>query len=178
MRKLNSLLFYLFFVIVLYGCTSHRVIVDEPTVVPMKKYNILEVKDVGSKIQEEEALEAARKFREMIVNGFVRYNTLYPNQKLFSQITPSTDETNRVLLLDCIILSYEKGSRAKRYFFGFGAGKASSILQCVFIDKTTSQKVSKANFEGELTMGIFGGSVDEAQGAVVNAIIEYVKQQY
>ncbi len=76
-------------------------------------------------------------------------------------------------------MGYEKGSRAKRYFFNcFGLGKAYTTLQCSFIEKATGQQVLKADFEGELFVGFFGGTAEGAQEAVVEAIIEYIKKLY
>jgi len=140
MRHLIDLVIYLALVIILYDCGSHRTIAANPPSAPLGKYTILEVKNVGSNIQNEDALEAAEEFPEMIVNRFVNYKDQHPQEMFFSQITRVTDEINQVLVLDCILVGYEKGSRAKRYFFNcFGLGKAYTTLQCLFIEKATGQ---------------------------------------
>jgi len=84
----------------------------------------------------------------------------------------------RVLVLDGTILSFEKGSRAKRYFIGFGAGKAFCTIQSTFTNKATGQEVLKTNFDGELSMSFFGGSADEAVDAVVAAYIDYLRDYF
>jgi len=179
MRHLIDLVIYLALVIILYDCGSRRTIAVNQPSAPLGKYTILEVKNVGSNIQNEDALEAAEEFPEMIVNRFVNYKDRHPQEMFFSQITRATDEINRVLVLDCILVGYEKGSRAKRYFFNcFGLGKAYTTLQCSFIEKATGQQVLKTDFEGELSVGFFGGTAEGAQEAVVEVIIEYIKKLY
>lgn len=84
-----------------------------------------------------------------------------------------TDQIDGVLVLDGIIISYEKGSRAKRYFIGFGSGKAYCTIQSVFTDKKTTEQILKLNFDGELSMGLFGGSVEQAVFEVVKAYLDY-----
>ena len=80
---------------------------------------------------------------------------------------------SKSLLLDGTVISFEKGSRAKRYFIGFGAGKAYCTIQAVFTDKVTGEEVLRTNFDGELSMSLFGGSPQEAVDAVVRAFIDY-----
>jgi hypothetical protein len=80
--------------------------------------------------------------------------------------------------LNGTVISYEKGSRAKRYFIGFGAGKAFCTIQAVFTDRATNEVVLKANFDGELSSSFFGGSADEAVQGVVTAFIDYCNQYF
>ncbi len=92
---------------------------------------------------------------------------------IFSEVLRSTDKSDGVLVLDGVVISFEKGSRAKRYFIGFGAGKAFCTIQATFTNKATGETVVKSNFDGELSMSFFGGSPEEAVDAVVDAFIDY-----
>ncbi len=89
-------------------------------------------------------------------------------------ISPTDYEFLRMTTL----LSYEKGSRAKRYFIGFGAGKAYSTVKCEFIDKSTGEQVLEATFDGELSLGVFGGEAKRAYEGVVKAIVDYFNDNY
>ena len=97
---------------------------------------------------------------------------------LFSEATRSTGKSEGVLVVKGTLLSYEKGSRAKRYFIGFGAGKAFSTVKCVFIDKSTGEQVLEATFDGELSLGVFGGEAKRAYEGVVKAIVDYFNDNY
>ncbi|MDT2078844.1 MAG: DUF4410 domain-containing protein, partial [Planktomarina sp.] len=65
---------------------------------------------------------------------------------------------SQFLVAQCTLISHEKGNRAARYFVGFGAGNAYSTVKCEFIDKMSSAMISEATFDGELGIGVFGGS--------------------
>lgn len=162
----------------LSGCTSGRyVIVDAPTV-PLKNFTILEVTDCNSNVKEEPALNLAKDFPDQVVFKLKEYNKEHAGAPLFSTVTRSTEQTDGVLQIQSVLLSYEKGSQAARYLVGFGSGKASCAVQCTFIDKRTGKQVLKANFEGELSMGLFGGSSKEAAGKVLDEIVTYLKKNY
>ena len=96
-----------------------------------------------------------------------------PGQSFFSEIVRSTDKVDSVLVLDGKVISFDKGSRAKRYWIGFGAGKAYCTIQATFTNKETGAEVLKTNFDGELAMGFFGGDEQEAVDAVVESFIDY-----
>ncbi|MGB5276385.1 MAG: DUF4410 domain-containing protein, partial [Gammaproteobacteria bacterium] len=75
-------------------------------------------------------------------------------------------------------VSYEEGSRAKRYWLGFGAGKAYCTIRSTFTDKSTGEQILEMDFDGELTGGLFGGTADEAVQAVVEAYLDYFDDYY
>lgn len=99
-----------------------------------------------------------------------------PENITYSAVTLDTDQAAGVLLMQGTVISYEEGSRAKRYWIGFGAGKAYCTIQVVFIDKETGEELSRTNFDGELGMGLFGGDADEAVDGVVEAFIDYMQE--
>ena len=75
----------------------------------------------------------------------------------FSSVTDHTDESQGVIRLESVILSYEKGSRTKRYLSP-GAGKSYLTLRCTMINKATGKKIFEGDFEGEVAAGFLGGS--------------------
>lgn len=178
MRRMIIASFSFMLVLGLFGCASHRYVIVEPQSTSLKEFSVLEVKEFESNLKEEAALDVASKLPEMIINGINEYNASHPDAKLFSEVTKETDRIEDVLAVEGLLLSYEKGSRAKRYWIGFGSGKAYCTVQCTFIDKRTNKEILKANFEGELMGGIFGGDSEESAEGVVKAIIDYLEKHY
>lgn len=99
-------------------------------------------------------------------------------ESIFEEVVRTTDRAERGLVLDGKVISFENGSRAKRYFIGFGAGKAYCTIQATFSDKVTGEEVLNTNFDGELSMSFFGGSPGEAVDAVVRAFIGYLDDHF
>ena len=169
----------LLLLLLLSGCmSSNRYVIIDPSTAALRNYSVLEVRDFRSNLSEPEAIALAGEFPSMIVSGINDYNARHSDARLFSEVTRMKPGTYRVLVMESTLLSYEKGSRAARYFIGFGAGKAYCTIQSVFIDKTTGKQVLKANFEGELGGGFFGGTSKQAAREVVDSIITYLKKNY
>jgi len=168
-----------FVMLLLAGCmSSNRYVIIDPSSASLRNYPILEVRDFKSNLSEPEAVALAGEFPSMIVDGLNKYNIDHPDKQLFKQIVRQHTGTDGVVVMESTLLSYEKGSKAARYFIGFGAGKAYCTIQSVFIDKATGKQLLKANFEGELSGGIFGGTSKQAAREVVDSIIEYLKKNY
>lgn len=162
----------------LSGCASHRYVIIDPPNTPLENYTVLEVKDFESHLQEDDAVKVAGELPEMIVRELQEYNSKHPKSTLFSQVTRFSEDSAQVLVLEGVLLSYEKGSQAKRHFIGMGPGKAYCTVQCTFIDKTTGQQVLKANFESALSGRFFGGGAKESAKGVVKAMTDYLKKTY
>ena len=160
------------------GCASHRYVVTMPLKTQLRNYSILEVKDFESYITGSEAEAVAKEIPDILLDAIAKHNELHPDRRLFSEATRSTSKSEGVLVVKGTLLSYEKGSRAKRYFIGFGAGKAFSTVKCAFIDKSTGEQVLEATFDGELSLGVFGGEAKRAYEGVVKAIVDYFNDNY
>ena len=80
--------------------------------------------------------------------------------------------------LESVILSYEKGSRAKRYVVGLGTGKSFMTLRVTMVNKTTGEKVFEGDFDGEISGGFFGGSSRSTENAVVDEVGDYFKERF
>jgi hypothetical protein len=159
--------------LVFNACSSHRYTVVEPRKKELTDYRILEIKDFKSNLVDSESKELAERFADRLHQNVMKDRQEHPEEVIFDDVVRQTNKTEGVLLLDGTLISFEKGSRAKRYFIGFGAGKAYCTIQSVFTDKTTNETILKLNFDGELSMGLFGGSMDEAVQGVVEAYLDY-----
>lgn len=84
---------------------------------------------------------------------------------------PTGTEKALVAILD-IDLVY--GSRAARYWGGFGAGKGSVDSVLTVIDSQTGEKKFEAVAESDMAMGAFGGDM----GAVLKKNIQDLVDQY
>ena len=155
------------------ACASHRYTVIEPKKKELTDYRILEIRDFKSNLADSEAKELAARFADRLHQNVIKDRKEHPDEVIFDDVVRHTNKTDGVLLLDGTLISFEKGSRAKRYFIGFGSGKAYCTIQSIFTDKTTNEQILKLNFDGELSVGIFDGSMDEAVQGVVEAYLDY-----
>jgi hypothetical protein len=158
---------------VLSGCASSRYTVLEPAKEPLTNFEVLEISDFTSNLSDEDSVELASRFADRLYVAVMTEREQNPGESFFKDVVRSTDESTSVLVLEGTVISFEKGSRAKRYFIGFGAGKAYCTIRASFTNKETGQEILQTNFDGELSMSFFGGSPDEAVDAVVRAFIDY-----
>lgn len=122
--------------------------------------------------------ELAARFADKLYENVMAHREENPDKVIFDKVVRHTDETEGVAVLNGVVVSYEKGSRAKRYWIGFGAGKAYCTIRSTFTDKSTGERILEMNFDGELGMGVFGGSADEAVQGVVEAYLDYFDDYY
>ena len=61
---------------------------------------------------------------------------------------------------------------------GFGAGKGKIVIKTTFYDAKTNQILGETETESELSMGLFGGSMDETFESVAEDIYKFVKTNY
>ena len=158
------------------GCASHRYTVVEPPEKALTSYNTLEIAEFKTNLNDAESKELADRFAGRLYRAVMEYREKNPTDRFYEEVTLDTDQTTGVLLMEGTVISYEEGSRAKRYWIGFGSGKAYCTIQVVFTNKETGEELSRTNFDGELAMGLFGGDADEAVDGVVEAFIDYMQQ--
>ncbi len=173
MKRIMSILMTVLMVAVATGCASHKYTVIQPPSKELTEFQILEIRDFTTFLGDEESKEIAALFADKLYENVMMHREENPDAVLFEQVVRHTDETENVAVLDGVVVSYEEGSRAKRYFIGFGAGKAYCTIRSTFTDKETSEKILEMDFDGELGMGVFGGSADEAVQGVVEAYLDY-----
>jgi len=162
----------------LSGCGSSRYTVLEPAKGPLTEYEVLEINDFTSNLNDADSVDLAGRFADQLHAAIMKDRAERPGQSIFDEVVRGTDATDSVLVLDGVVVSFEKGSRAKRYFIGFGSGKAYCTIQATFKNKVTGEEVLKTNFDGELSMSFFGGSAEEAVDEVVEAFIDYLQDYF
>ena len=170
--------FALLLVSVLSACASSRYTVLKPVTEPLTKFEILEIRDFTSNLTDEDSVDLANRFADQLHQAVMDDRKKNPGESIFRDVVRSTEQDDSVLVLDGVVISFEKGSRAARYFIGFGAGKAYCTIQATFSNKETGEVVLKANFDGELSMSFFGGSPEAAVKSVVKAFVEYFDEYF
>lgn len=176
MKSFTRVFFMLFVVVGITSCSSHRYTVVDAPENPLTSYAVLEIAEFKSNLSDPNSLELANRFAGRLHQAVMEHREKNSQNISYETVTLHTDQTAGVLLMQGTVISYEEGSRAKRYWIGFGAGKAYCTIQVIFIDKETGEELSRTNFDGELGMGLFGGDADEAVDGVVEAFIDYMQE--
>lgn len=86
-------------------------------------------------------------------------------------------EGGKGLKVQAVLETYDAGSRALRYFVGFGAGKGKIIYNVKLLDEQTNAVIGEFVAEGTLSMGIIGGDINVAYKKCAEAIINYLKEK-
>jgi len=162
--------------LLLTACGSGRYTIVEPAKKQFSDYHTLEIKPFTTTLNSAEAKTLSDRFAERLHRAIMEQRAQNPDRIVFQDITLQTGQSEGVLLVEGNVISYEEGSRAKRYFIGFGSGKAYCTIQVIFRDKHSGEEISRTNFDGELAMGLFGGDADEAVDAVVESFIDYMRE--
>jgi hypothetical protein len=82
----------------------------------------------------------------------------------------------KVLTIKGRITGFNEGSKALRYFVGFGAGKGEIIVETTFADEAGA-KVAAGSARGTVSGGWFGGSTRDASRRVARAIVDYLESR-
>lgn len=159
--------------LMLSACASSHYTVLEPASEPLANFDVLQINDFTSNLSDDDSMNLANRFADQLHAKIMEQRDKNPGQRSFRDVVRATDDTDSVLVLDGKLIAFDKGSRAKRYWIGFGSGKAYCTIQATFTNKATGEEVLKANFDGELAMGFFGGDEEEAVDAVVESFIDY-----
>lgn len=160
--------------LLLAACSSHRYTVVEPPASPLTEFKVLEIPMFSSNLTSAEAQELARAFSSRLMREIADYRARHPEDVVYEQIVQQTSSEHDVLVMKGTVLSYEEGSRAKRYWIGLGSGKAYCTIRVEFFDKESGKSLATTTFDGELTGGVFGGSADEAVEGVVKAFLDFM----
>ncbi len=86
----------------------------------------------------------------------------------------ATAPAERRLILSSTVVLYDKGSRAARYFGGFGAGQSKVKVRFLLKDAQTNAEVlsfeKQGTFKGMFSM--FGGSQEEAFAKAASGVVK------
>jgi hypothetical protein len=72
---------------------------------------------------------------------------------------------------------FDEGSRALRYFVGFGAGKGKIAVHATFLDQK-GQVIGAVDGFGTVVMGAFGGSYDSALRECAYEVARYATDNF
>lgn len=79
--------------------------------------------------------------------------------------------------VQCRVTHYHEGSRAARYFVGFGVGAAKSMI-VVEVQNKQGKKIGSFDVEAEMKMGAFGGSSLNTLKDSAIEIAKYIERNY
>ena len=175
MKKISSYILMLLVFPTISGCFHRYTVVELPSK-SLTDYNVLEISEFKTNLNDAESRSLANLFAYRLHWAIMNHRQKNPEDIIYQEVTLSTDKIKGVLLMQGTIVRYEEGSRAKRYWIGFGAGKAHCTIQVIFFDKETGEELSRTNFDGTLVMGVFGGDADEAVAGVIDSFMNYMKK--
>ena len=175
MKKTLTYMLMLFVIGSITGCFHHYTIVEPPNN-SLTDFSILEISQFKTNLNDNKAKGLASRFAYRLHWAVKNHRERNPEDIIYEEVTLNTDQTKGVLLMQGTIIRYTEGSQAKRYWIGFGAGKAHCTIQVIFINKETGEELSRTNFDGVLAMGVFGGDANKAVDGVVEAFVDYMKK--
>jgi hypothetical protein len=86
--------------------------------------------------------------------------------KIFAEVVPAGQVSSlpnpQLLRLTGLITNFDPGSRAKRYFGGYGAGATEIDSKVVFVDAATGQPLLSGDLRAVLASGFFGGKSEDS----------------
>jgi hypothetical protein len=112
-------------------------------------------KDIANQLRD------TRKFKQVIAIGETATDTSAPTLRLSGTIT-----------------KFKKGSRAKRYLVGFGAGATRMVVHVKFADASTGETLFEDDVDGKVFIGLFGGDSKGATNGVAKDIGKAAKKEF
>jgi len=76
------------------------------------------------------------------------------------------------------ITEFKAGSRAKRYFVGFGAGQTKITAHVRFLDRATNAVLFEDDVDGRVAMGGFGGESIGATRGLAKELAKVAKKVF
>lgn len=110
---------------------------------------------------------------ENIELAFPKKNPEDDTKVAFEGTGKDTDQGTVVLFSE--IITFNKGSRAKRYLVGGGTGRAELRGNCYIVDKMTGKQLYQFQTFGETNWGLAGGGNDKTLKGYANRILDFVK---
>ena len=80
-----------------------------------------------------------------------------------------------VLRLAGVVTGFKEGSRAKRYFAGFGAGTSQIFAHVKYVDRATGETLIETEVIGTLSGGAFGGNSKNVLRDFAKALVTTTK---
>ena len=147
------------FMAIVSGCSSATTSIKVP-VNSQKRYSsfVIEENNIGTNISAEQKKVFEKKLTELFLKD--KYTK------------------GDGLKVKYSFLAYNEGNRFVRYMIGFGAGKGKIVIKTTFYDARTNQILGETETESELSIGLFGGSMDETFESAAEDIYKFAKTNY
>ena len=172
-------LFCALFTVALAGCGLSHYTLDETPNQSLKNFDVLEIRNFTSTLDDPDSKDIAVRFADKLHAEILEDRALNPGQSVFKEVVRSTERSDRVLVLEGAVISFDKGSRAKRYWLGFGPGAVLCTIQSTFKDKATGEVLDEVNFDGKhMSGGPLGGKPEEVMNWLTRAYIDYFRDYF
>jgi hypothetical protein len=83
-----------------------------------------------------------------------------------------------VLVVTGTVTRYQKGSQAKRYLVGFGAGATVIDAHIKCYDAATKEVLLERDVDGKVVIGIMGGKSEGANNGLAKEIAKDLKEKF
>lgn len=104
-------------------------------------------------------------------------------RKLFKSIQKNGDAKNKAIILEAEIIEFNAGSRALRFWVGFGAGKTYLMMKGRFIDAQTGKELAsfvdrETGFKGVATMESYEGLFPHQAKSLGENVANFIQKLY
>lgn len=161
-------------VLLVSGCGTAHVRTDQAAA-PLESYTQLHVDNVAvsSTEKDEKFVTLNEEFDEYATS---RLLGVIKEVGRFQLVTDGQEsEVDTIVAEANIDVTY--GSRAKRYWVGFGAGKGSVRSTLVLRDAASKETLLQLSSDSDLTVGAFGGSMDATIRDNIDELMVELKRQ-
>jgi curli biogenesis system outer membrane secretion channel CsgG len=104
------------------------------------------------------------------------------NTKKFKQVLRDGESATQpdapTIRLIGTVTEYKPGSRAKRYFIGFGAGKTKIVAHIKLMDRATGEALFEDDVDGKVIIGLFGGNSKGAANGLAKEVAKVARNQF
>ena len=162
----------LLLVLTLYGCGAAHVRTDMASA-DIHQYEKIFISEVDVHSQEESArnnteLQAKMDEWEIFARGELE---AYVNDSHYQLLAEPPGAAEKALIIN-LDIDMVYGSRAKRYWVGFGAGRGSVDSVLTVSDSQTGEQKFRAVAESDLSVGGFGGNMEEVLKKNVRELVD------
>lgn len=109
-------------------------------------------------------------------DGAVEKMQRYIEDRFFKNEAPKFRPGND-LTIKWSFMGYEEGNQFVRWAIGFGAGEAMMVVRADYFD-SSGKKLASIQAHGTVSMGLFGGSHDDALKNVADQIARYAEANF
>lgn len=166
--------FVLGLVVFLLGCVPAFAQTAKGTADLKNKYESIEI----VKFDIQEGVKFPPESRDVIMAQVVEE---LKQLKKFKQVANTgetvTEGAGPTVRLTGTITKYKPGSRAKRYFIGFGAGATKVNARLKFVDAATGEVLFEKDVDGKVWIGLFGGDSSGATRGLAKEVAKVAKKQ-